>query len=680
MLKSMINPDLTCPVKSLFSISPGSGKARRILSKVIILVLGISLFFSSIVYSTPVNVETAKQVARNWYSERIDEGSNKFEIVETIIEEENSENIFYIFNFSKIGFVMVSADDIVVPILGYSFEQNYELKNHPPQFDAMLVCFKDQIVYAKENVLSATREISDEWERLEVKTENFEKIRDIKNVSPLITVNWNQGWDWNAYCPEDAAGPGGHAYAGCTAVATAQVMKYWSHPSTGTGTHGYNHPTYGYLYADFGVTTYDWASMPNTTASHDTKTLLYHIGVGVEMDYGPSGSGAWVGEYCPSALTALKNYFKYDLSAYFALKNSYANSTWESMVRNELDNARPLIYRGYGDVYGHAFNLDGYQGTNYFHFNWGWSGAYNGYYYLTNLNPGSSNFTNDQGGIFYLFPITGSIEGTVTLNGGAGNLEEVEITAGGITVNPDDVNGDYTINITSGTYDVTASLDGYRDSTIVGVEVLSGQSTNGIDFTLEVYNGPPDWEPISGTQCHMVLMAEIILEGEEFESNGDNMAGAFCWTDSLECRGIAMWESGGAGFWYFDIVSNVNSGEEISFKIYDSYTDMIYACNETIVFENNTTIGTPFDPYQLTSTTPPVVEITIDGDDVVLSWSPVSGATDYKVYLSDDPYTGFTELATNGGATTYTHINGATATKCFYRVTALNGGLATMTK
>ena len=279
----------------------------------------------------------------------------------------------------------------------------------------------------------------------------------------------------------------------------------------------------------------------------------------------------------------------------------------------------------------------------------------------------------------YLTSPPGTIEGTVTLNGGSGNIEEVVVTTGGAATNPD-YSGYYTISVSPGTKDVTASLDGYRDSTIVGVEVFSNQVTGGIDFTLEVYNGPPDWEQISGTQYHMFLKAEITLEGEEFESNGDNMAGAFCWTDSLECRGIAMWESGGAGFWYFDIVSNVNSGEEISFKIYDSYTDMIYACNETIVFENNTTIGTPFDPYQLTSTTPPVVEITIDGDDVVLSWSPVSGATDYKVYLSDDPYTGFTELATNGGATTYTHINGATATKCFYRVTALNGGLATMTK
>ncbi|MCK4654134.1 MAG: right-handed parallel beta-helix repeat-containing protein, partial [Candidatus Cloacimonetes bacterium] len=45
---------------------------------------------------------------------------------------------------------------------------------------------------------------------------------------------------------------------------------------------------------------------------------------------------------------------------------------------------------------------------------------------------------------------------------------------------------------------------------------------------------PPDWEVIQNTQCHMVLMAEITLDEEEFEGTDNNMAGAFCWIDSLQ--------------------------------------------------------------------------------------------------------------------------------------------------
>ncbi|MBC8527415.1 MAG: carboxypeptidase regulatory-like domain-containing protein [Candidatus Cloacimonetes bacterium] len=147
--------------------------------------------------------------------------------------------------------------------------------------------------------------------------------------------------------------------------------------------------------------------------------------------------------------------------------------------------------------------------------------------------------------------------------------------------------------------------------------IYSGQRASIPDNTIvtrDKTKDPPNWEVIQNTQCHMVLMAEITLEGEEFEGVDDNMAGAFCWIDSLECRGIAIWESGGAGFWYFDIVSNVNIGEEITFKIYDSETDTIYDCNETIIFEDGATVGTPFEPYQLTATL-----ISTDGDYPVFS-------------------------------------------------------------
>jgi len=77
----------------------------------------------------------------------------------------------------------------------------------------------------------------------------------------------------------------------------------------------------------------------------------------------------------------------------------------------------------------------------------------------------------------------GFIEGTVTLVGGTGNVEDVEIAANGETTNPD-VNGDYSLPIQPGTYDVTASLAGYTPETITDVVVIEGMVTSNIDFTL----------------------------------------------------------------------------------------------------------------------------------------------------------------------------------------------------
>ena len=100
--------------------------------KSIFLILTLVLMIPSMVYSAAVTQTTAEQVATNWYSERSDKAPNDFSIVESFIEKENAENIYYIFNFDKTGFVMVSADDSTIPILGYVFEHNYTLENHPP--------------------------------------------------------------------------------------------------------------------------------------------------------------------------------------------------------------------------------------------------------------------------------------------------------------------------------------------------------------------------------------------------------------------------------------------------------------------------------------------------------------------------------------------------------------------
>jgi len=85
----------------------------------------------------------------------------------------------------------------------------------------------------------------------------------------------------------------------------------------------------------------------------------------------------------------------------------------------------------------------------------------------------------------------GTIEGTVTLDGGAGDVEDVEVTAGGVTVNPD-ASGDYEIEVPEGTYDVTAMLEGYEDGEETGVVVVSGAATTGVDFTLAYIPGTFD--------------------------------------------------------------------------------------------------------------------------------------------------------------------------------------------
>ena len=86
---------------------------------------------------------------------------------------------------------------------------------------------------------------------------------------------------------------------------------------------------------------------------------------------------------------------------------------------------------------------------------------------------------------------SGWIEGIVSLEGGAGNVEDVIVTAGTESTNPN-ATGFYSIEIEPGTYDITASLDDYipfNDS----ITVASEQTTI-VDIELYCWDqiAPPE--------------------------------------------------------------------------------------------------------------------------------------------------------------------------------------------
>ncbi len=111
----------------------------------------------------------------------------------------------------------------------------------------------------------------------------------------------------------------------------------------------------------------------------------------------------------------------------------------------------------------------------------------------------------------------------------------------------------------------------------------------------------PDWEVVTGTQYNMTVLASIELFGDPFVADGNNMAAAFGPDGENDCRALA---AGQDNLWNFTIVSNADLSDEevISFKVYDSNSNTVYACNETILFENNAIIGTPGNPFPLTVT------------------------------------------------------------------------------
>ncbi len=373
------------------------------------LALLLSFSFHSSVDARQVEAETAKQVAANLMFSKTGKRFNLTNLVTSSTKKVQTDNIYYTFNFPSGGWAIISADDVAHPVVAFSFTGSLSPnEDHPVQFDQWMEGVKNQIHGAISAGVTPQAQATSEWSRLKVSPDQFRAPSlDFATVGPLLTTEWNQGTYYNELCPADESGPGDHVWAGCVAAAMSQVMKYHNFPATGIGSHSYTHATYGEQSADFGATTYDWASMqtPKVTSSNtDVATLLYHAGVSVDMDYSPSGSGASTAH----AATSLITYFKYKESAAYLSRTSYGDTEWATMLRTEINNSRPVIYRGSGTG-GHAFVCDGYNNDledDYFHFNWGWSGSYNGYFYLDALIPGSYDFTSGQAAVMGIAPTT----------------------------------------------------------------------------------------------------------------------------------------------------------------------------------------------------------------------------------------------------------------------------------
>ena len=130
-------------------------------------------------------------------------------------------------------------------------------------------------------------------------------VRDTytNQVGPLLSTDWHQYIPFNLLCP---LRPDGHRYAGCVAVAMAQIMKFHGHPSQ------YNWNNMPDTPNDTTIQWYD-SSQPNP----DTPQLMADIGIAVDMDYfDPEGAAA----KDINAKNAFQNVFGYNatIAAYDA--------------------------------------------------------------------------------------------------------------------------------------------------------------------------------------------------------------------------------------------------------------------------------------------------------------------------------------------------------------------------
>lgn len=302
------------------------------------------------------------------------------------------------------GFVILSTDCNTEPILGYSFKNPISFDDMPANLRLWLESYAATVRYNRDHPdLASSKQARSKWQRLIAGDQNAILSNEPKLIiSPMLHTQWDQSPYYNKFCPFDSAA-GKLSVSGCTATATAQIMKYYNHPAEGYGRGEYTHPRFGVIAADYG--TYLWDSMPNALNNRSSETqvdavatLIYHCGVAVHMGYSATGSGGKTASYGYGGDAASENAFKYNFKyspyVWTAFRIDYNDNDWKDLMLEELKNHRPILYAGYDEQQGgHAFVIDGYKSMDAtFSINWGWGGSADGFFPITGLNPGSYNF------------------------------------------------------------------------------------------------------------------------------------------------------------------------------------------------------------------------------------------------------------------------------------------------
>ena len=389
------------------------------IKKSLLIACGISLCLGHLMAAT-VPVQKAQTVAVNFYKGNVSASAVATPTLVYTRSESDGIVDYYVFNIAPRGFVIVTGDDDIQPVIGYSGESDFRMGFEHTGIQDWTDHAAEHIHRCVLSGVSADGRISGLWSRY-LSGPSGPGSRSA--VAPLTTTTWDQSPYYNDMCPLYVP-DNQRAVTGCVATSMAQIMKHWNYPTTGQGSFTYTDSisqgysaNYGVFTANFGATTYAWSSMPNSinSANSAIATLMFHCGVSVGMDYGDNnqgGSGAWViqaeagGPTLPCSEYAYRHYFKYDTTTLQGLQEAnYSSAQWIALLKADLDAGRPIQYEGDDlSAGGHAWVCDGYDANDMLHMNWGWSGSSDGYFAVNTLNAGGYNFNQNEGALIGIQP------------------------------------------------------------------------------------------------------------------------------------------------------------------------------------------------------------------------------------------------------------------------------------
>lgn len=206
-------------------------------------------------------------------------------------------------------------------------------------------------------------------------------------VPPLLQSVRGQSAPYNLSCPYYTTEEGTstqRCLTGCVATALEQILTYYRQPAQLQDSLARMETPHYVVEGVPAGTPVDWAHVRDIYAegayseaeARAVADLSLWCGMMAGMNWGLEASGAQI-RPLEAAVRRVLGY----KDVRYADSYRYIPADWERMMRTEIEAGRPVLYTGYtGLIQGHAFVLDGQDASGLFHVNWGYDGAYDGYF------------------------------------------------------------------------------------------------------------------------------------------------------------------------------------------------------------------------------------------------------------------------------------------------------------
>ena len=356
------------------------------LFRLLLALLSLCVYSSEYVLALPIDQATAAQIAQ-----QILRGKTSARSLQHLQLTERPT--YYIYNVGNNGgFALIAKDDTHGAVIGYSDQGTFDLERMSPELRDLFAILDE----ARPSQIAKNDARSFDY-----------PPKHSRVVAPLLRSRWNQDHPYSLYTPtsKDTDGDEQHYFAGCVAVAVAQLMYYHQWPAQGHGEK--YHPKLGKR--DFSASHYRWSDMrpiygdneryigsgknPRVRPDDDpmftsVAELMRDLGAAVSMNYQPAASSS----NSELASTALQTYFDYEATDALSTSRLGMDKT-EQLITEELIGGFPVYISAMnksGGNYGHAWVIDGIDSFGRFHMNFGWGGQSDGYYSLRHIAPATA--------------------------------------------------------------------------------------------------------------------------------------------------------------------------------------------------------------------------------------------------------------------------------------------------